>query len=208
TIGGSGTGIAVTAPSKTALCSTDSETLTIDQTDASWSYQWFKNDVAILGATATSYTVDASAAGFEGDYAIEISGTGICNERSSAITITNADVYTVDVENEINMVLLPTQSQTLSVSTTANTPSYKWIRNGIEIAGETNSTITISQDGEYYAEVTQTGGSCSVSSKNSDVITVVSPASFEMTINYTDAYTSCESTSTILGVEQINAVAT
>ena len=208
TIGGSGTGIAVTAPSKTALCSTDSETLTIDQTDASWSYQWFKNDVAILGATATSYTVDASAAGFEGDYAIEISGTGICNERSSAITITNADVYTVDVENEINMVLLPTQSQTLSISTTANTPSYKWFRNGIEIAGETNSTITISQDGEYYAEVTQTGGSCSVSSKNSDVTTVVSPASFEMTINYTDAYTSCESTSTILGVEQINAIAT
>ena len=208
TIGGSGTGIAVTAPSKTALCSTDSETLTIDQTDASWSYQWFKNDVAILGATATSYTVDASAAGFEGDYAIEISGTGICNERSSAITITNADVYTVDVENEINMVLLPTQSQNLSVSTTANTPSYKWFRNGIEIAGETNSAITISQDGEYYAEVTQTGGSCSVSSKNSDVTTIVSPASFEMTINYTDAYTSCESTSTILGVEQINAVAT
>lgn len=208
TIGGSGTGIAVTAPSKTALCSTDSETLTIDQTDASWSYQWFKNDVAILGATATSYTVDASAAGFEGDYAIEISGTGICNERSSAITITNADVYTVDVENEINMVLLPTQSQTLSISTTANTPSYKWFRNGIEIAGETNSSITISQDGEYYAEVTQTGGSCSVSSKNSDVTTVVSPASFEITINYTDAYTSCESTSTILGVEQINAVAT
>ncbi|HAF78404.1 MAG TPA: hypothetical protein DCG42_13905 [Maribacter sp.] len=208
TIGGSGTGIAVTAPSKTALCSTDAETLTIDQTDASWSYQWFKNDVAILGATATSYTVDASAAGFEGDYAIEISGTGICNERSSAITITNADVYTVDVENEINMVLLPTQSQTLSISTTANTPSYKWFRNGIEIAGETNSAITISQDGEYYAEVTQTGGSCSVSSKNSDVTTVVSPASFEMTINYTDAYTSCESTSTILGVEQINAVAT
>lgn len=208
TIGGSGTGIAVTAPSKTALCSTDSETLTIDQTDASWSYQWFKNDMAILGATATSYIVDASVAGFEGDYAIEISGTGICNERSSAITITNADVYTVDVENEINMVLLPTQSQTLSVSTTANTPSYKWFRNGIEIAGETNSAITISQDGEYYAEVTQTGGSCSVSSKNSDVTTVVSPASFEMTINYTDAYTSCESTSTILGVEQINAVAT
>ena len=208
TIVGSGTGIAVTAPSKTALCSTDSETLTIDQTDASWSYQWFKNDVAILGATATSYTVDASAAGFEGDYAIEISGTGICNERSSAITITNADVFTVDVENEINMVLLPTQSQTLSISTTANTPSYKWYRNGIEIAGETNSAITISQDGEYYAEVTQTGGSCSVSSKNSDVTTVVSPASFEMTINYTDAYTSCESTSTILGVEQINAVAT
>ncbi|WP_299318306.1 gliding motility-associated C-terminal domain-containing protein [uncultured Maribacter sp.] len=207
TIGGSGTGIAVTAPTKTSLCSTDTETLTIDQTDASWSYQWFKDDVEIVGATSTSYNVNASNAGFEGDYAVEISGTGICNERSAVVSITNAELYTVTVENEINMVLLPTQNEVLSVSTTAVTPSYKWFRNTIEISGETNSTLTITEDGEYHAEVTQTGGACSVSSKNSDVTTVVSPASFEMTINYTDAYTSCETTSTILGVELINAVA-
>ena len=207
TIGGSGTGIAVTAPTKTSLCSTDTEMLSIDQTDASWSYQWFKDDVEIVGATATSYNVNAANAGFEGDYAVEISGTGICNERSAVVTITNAELYTVTVENEINMVLLPTQNEVLSVSTTAVTPSYKWFRNAIEISGETNSTLTITEDGEYYAEVTQTGGACSVSSKNSDVTTVVSPASFEITINYTDAYTSCETTSTILGVELINAVA-
>lgn len=207
TIGGSGTGIAVTAPTKTSLCSTDTETLTIDQTDASWSYQWFKDDVEIVGATSTSYSVNAANAGFEGDYAVEISGTGICNERSAVVTITNAELYTVTVENEINMVLLPTQNEVLSVSTTAVTPSYKWFRNTVEISGETGSSITITEDGEYYAEVTQTGGACSVSSKNSDVTTVVSPASFEMTINYTDAYTSCETTSTTLGVELINAVA-
>ena len=207
TIGGSGTGIAVTAPTKTSLCSTDTEMLSIDQTDASWSYQWFKDDVEIVGATSTSYNVNAANAGFEGDYAVEISGTGICNERSAVVTITNAELYTVTVENEINMVLLPTQNEVLSVSTTAVTPSYKWFRNTIEISGETNSTLTITEDGEYHAEVTQTGGACSVSSKNSDVTTVVSPASFEMTINYTDAYTSCETTSTILGVELINAVA-
>ncbi|SHJ57903.1 C-terminal domain of CHU protein family protein [Maribacter aquivivus] len=207
TIGGSGTGIAVIAPTKTSLCSTDTEMLSIDQTDASWSYQWFKDDVEIVGATATSYNVNAANAGFEGDYAVEISGTGICNERSAVVTITNAELYTVTVENEINMVLLPTQNEVLSVSTTAVTPSYKWFRNAIEISGETNSTLTITEDGEYYAEVTQTGGACSVSSKNSDVTTVVSPASFEITINYTDAYTSCETTSTILGVELINAVA-
>ncbi|MDP5061585.1 MAG: gliding motility-associated C-terminal domain-containing protein [Maribacter sp.] len=207
TIGGSGTGIAVTAPTKTSLCSTDTEMLSIDQTNASWSYQWFKDDVEIIGATATSYNVNAANAGFEGDYAVEISGTGICNERSAVVAITNAELYTVSVENEINMVLLPTQNEVLSVTTTAVTPSYKWFRNAVEITGETNSTLTITEDGEYYAEVTQTGGACSVSSKNSEVTTVVSPASFEMTINYTDAYTSCETTNTILGVELINAVA-
>ncbi|WP_324024752.1 gliding motility-associated C-terminal domain-containing protein [Maribacter sp. BPC-D8] len=208
TIGGSGTGIAVTTPTKTSLCSTDTEMLSIDQTDASWSYQWFKDDVEIVGATATSYNVNAANAGFEGDYAVEISGTGICNERSAVVAITNAELYTVSVVNEINMVLLPTQNEVLSVTTTAITPSYKWFRNTVEISGETNSTLTITEDGEYHAEVTQTGGACSVSSKNSDVTTVVSPASFELTINYTGAYTSCETTSTILGVELINAVAT
>ncbi|MEP2277827.1 gliding motility-associated C-terminal domain-containing protein [Maribacter sp.] len=208
TIGGSGTGIAVTAPTKTSLCSTDTETLTIDQTDASWNYQWFKDDVEIVGATSTSYNVNASNAGFEGNYAVEISGTGICNERSAVVTITNAELYTVTVENEINMVLLPTQNEVLSVSTTAVTPSYKWFRNAVEIVGETSSSLTITEDGEYYAEVTQTGGACSVSSKNSDITTVVSPASFEIIINYTEAYTSCETTSTTLGVELINAVAT
>ena len=207
TIGGSGSGIAVTAPTKTSLCSTDIETLTIDQTDASWNYQWFKDDVEIVGATSTSYDVNAANAGFEGDYAVEISGTGICNERSAVVSITNADLYTVTVDNETNMVLLPTQNEVLAVSTTAVTPSYKWFRNNIEISGETSNTLTITEDGEYYAEVTQTGGTCSVSSKNSDVTTVVSPASFEITIDYTEAYTSCETTSTTLGVELINAVA-
>lgn len=207
TIGGSGNGIAVVAPSKTALCSTDTETLNINKTDASWNYQWFKDGNAILGAIGTSYTVNASNNGFEGDYAVEISGNGICNEQSEVVTITNADAYTVTVDNEINMVLLPSQTQNLSVTTTANTPSYKWFRNGIEIAGETNSTLAVTQAGNYFAEVTQTGGTCAITSKNSETTTIVSPASFELIIDFTAAYTSCESTSTTLGVQTINAVA-
>jgi uncharacterized cupin superfamily protein len=116
-------------------------------------------------------------------------------------------LYTVTVDNELNLVLLPTQNHVLTVSTTANTPSYKWFRNTIEVIGETNSSLTISEDGEYYAEVTQTGGACSVSSKNSEITTVVSPASFEITTNYTGSYTACETTSITIGIELINAVA-
>jgi hypothetical protein len=207
TIGASGNGIAVVTPTKTALCSTDSEILNINKTDASWNYQWFKDGAAILGATGTSYTVNAATSGFEGDYAVEISGTGICNEQSEAVSITNAEAYTVSVDNEINLVILPSQTQNLSVSTTANTPSYKWFRNGVEIVGETNSTLMTSQAGQYYAEVTQTGGTCTITSKNSETTTLVSPASFELIVDYAGAYRSCESTNTTMGVQTINAVA-
>ncbi|MDA9089341.1 gliding motility-associated C-terminal domain-containing protein [Maribacter arcticus] len=206
-IGGTGTGIAINTPTKTSLCSTDTEVLSIDQTNASWNYQWYKDGSAILGATGTSYTVNAAIAGFEADYAVEIAGTGICNELSEVVTITNAELYTVTVDNELNMVLLPTQNHVLTVSTTANAPSYKWFRNNIEVTGETNSSLTISEDGEYYAEVTQTGGACSVSSKNSEITTVVSPASFEIITNYNGSYTACETTSITIGIELINAVA-
>jgi len=206
-IGASGNGIAINDPTKTSLCTTDTETLSINKTDVAWNYQWYKNDEAILGATGTTYAVDASTTGFEGDYVVEIAGTGICNELSEAIVITNADVYTVTVENEINLVLLPSQTQSLSVSTTANTPSFKWFKDGVEIANETNSSLSTTQAGQYYAEITQTGGSCTITSKNSEITTVVSPTSFELAIDYADAYTACESTSTTLSVLTIDAIA-
>lgn len=208
TIGGSGTGIAINTPSKTALCSTDMETLTINSTQPGWSYQWYKNDTAIVGAVGTSYTVNAANAGFEGAYAVEITGTDICTERSAAVAITNADAYTVTRDNPANTVVLPSQFQTLSVSTTANAPTYKWFRNGVEMVGETSNILSIDQEGTYYAEVTQTGGTCGTTSKNSEVTTAVAPASFQLLIAHQGAYTECSTTNTVLEVATINAVAT
>ena len=207
TIGATGTGVAINPPSKTALCSTGTETLVINLTDPSWSYQWYKDGNPIAGAVATSYTVNASTSGFEGDYAVEISGNSICTERSAAVTITNADAYTVTRDNPANVVVLPSQTQTLSVSTTANSPTFKWFRNSVEIAGETNATLDINQAGDYYAEVSQTGGSCAITTKNSEITTAVLPASFEVVIDYSGTYTDCVSTSTVLEVTLVNAVA-
>ena len=207
TIGAGGSGIAIAAPSKTALCAGDTEILSVAVTDASWSYQWYKNDAVIPGATGTTYTVNAATAGFEADYAVEISAPGVCTERSAAVAITNADEYTVTRDNAANVVVLPSQTQTLSVSTTANAPTYKWFRNTIEISGETNSTLAITQAGDYYAEVTQTGGACATSAKNSETTVAVSPASFEVVVDYASAYTSCVSTSMVLEVQTINAIA-
>ncbi len=207
TIGSGGSGIAITTPSTTALCAGDTETLSINMTDPSWSYQWYKDDVVIPGAVGTTYTVNAATPGFEAGYAVEISAPGICTERSAAITFTNADNYTVTRDNPANVVILPSQTQTLSVSTTANTPAYKWFRNSIEIAGETNNTLTITEEGTYYAQVSQSGGACTSSTKDSETTVAVSPVSFELIADYATAYTDCVSTTMVLEVKTVNAIA-
>lgn len=205
-LGGSGTGVGITPPSKTALCAGDTETLNIDTTDPDWSYQWYKNSVAISGATTSSYTVDGSVSGFEGDYQVEITGSNVCTEISAPVTITNADGFAVTRDNPANIVVLPSISETLSVSTNAVTPSYQWYRNGSALAGATNSTYDVTQEGTYFAEITQSGGTCPGTIKNSETTTAVIPDSFEIIIDHDAVYTPCISTSTTLMITTINAL--
>ncbi|MEX0273638.1 MAG: gliding motility-associated C-terminal domain-containing protein [Flavobacteriaceae bacterium] len=205
TIGGGTNNISINTPSKTALCAGDTETLSINTTDPAWNYQWYKDGNAISGATASTYTVDSSSAGFEGEYQVEISGDDICSERSEGVTITNADNFTVTRDNAASVVLLPGQTKTLSVTTSAVSPSFEWYRNGASI-GNDSATLDVTQEGDYYVAVTQGGGSCPGTIKNSEETNVVSPASFEMTIAYASNYEACVSTSIVLQVATITAV--
>lgn len=202
---GAGNNIGIMAPAQTALCNGDSVTLQIDQTDPGWNYAWYHNGTVIPGANASTYTVNASGPGFEGDYQVEITGAGVCTERSPAVTITNADGFTITRVNDPEVILLPGQTSTLSATTTASSPSYQWYRNGQPVGTDSNS-LDITQDGSYYVAVTQAGGACPGTVKNSEPTTVSVPASFEFIIGHVATYTACVNTSTTLHVTTINAV--
>lgn len=199
----SGQGIAINTPSKTGLCSGESETLSIDTTGSGWTYQWYKNDTAIPGAVATTYTVNGATANFDGDYQVEISGTGICTERSAALAITNAGEFTVTRNNAANVVVLPSDSETLSITTDANSPTYQWYRNSTAIPSSDSNALTVAQAGTYYVVVTSSG-SCS-SSITSETTEVVTPSAFRFEIDYATAYESCSSSSIVLEVDKIYA---
>ncbi len=207
---GTNQGVAITPPAKTALCSGETLTLVANIVGQGYDYTWYKDGSPIAGPAleGSSYVVDANTVGFEGSYEVEISGSGICTERSSALAITNADNFTVNRDNEATVVLLPSQTQTLTVSTDANSPQYQWYRDGAPISGETASTIQVSEVGDYFARITQTAGACTSTTKDSESTTVVSPDSFEFTIEYSTAYTACGVSEVTLGLAEILAVAT
>ena len=207
---GSSLGIAINPPTKTALCAGETEPLQANITGQGLTYTWFKDGSAITAPTIDddTFVVDASSPGFEGDYQVEIEGPGACLERSAAITITNAGNFAVTRINPANVVVLPGQTEVLSVSTDASSPSFQWYKDGNPVAGETSSSITVDETeiGVYFARVSLSGGACSSSSIDSETTTVVIPSSIELVIDYTSAYTACASTNVTLGVTTINAL--
>lgn len=205
---GASLGIAINTPSKTALCSGDIETLEANIMGQGLTYTWFKNGTAITAPVVDAYTfnVDATLPGFEGDYAVEIYGSGTCLERSDSVTITNAGEYTVSRDNDPNLVLLPSQTKTLTVSTTASSAVYNWYKDGAIVPGEITNSLLIDQPGIYFARVSQSGGACPATAIDSQPTTIVVPASFEIAIDYASEYEDCKNNSIVLDVATIMAL--
>jgi len=205
---GTSQGIAINTPSNTTLCSTETVTLQANISGMGYLYTWFNGDTIVSGPNVdeSSYLVDGSVSGFEGDYSVRIEGAGICAEQSAPVTINSAGDYNVVRVNEPNLVLLPSRDETLTVSTDANSPSFQWFRNGNPISGATSASLTINQAGTYYAAVTENGGPCTLPAKNSEDTVVVLPQSFELTIDYVGTYSDCSSSEVTLTVLQIDAI--
>jgi gliding motility-associated-like protein len=207
---GSSLGIEINPPAKTTLCSGETQLLEANIINQGLTYTWFRDGVAITtpAVDASSFLVDASVAGFEGEYQVEVFGPGACVERSTPIAISNAGNFTVTRENPANVVVLPGQTQNLGVSTDATGATFQWYRDGSPVTGATTPTLAVtdSETGNYFARVSLTGGSCASTSIDSEPTTVVAPASLEIAIAYGAGYVSCTSSNTVLQIGAIRAV--
>lgn len=205
---GSALGVTINTPSKTSYCIGETVApLEATINDGTLDYTWYKDGVVVQAKTAGaySYAIDTNDINFNGDYTVKIEGDDICNETSPALTISKTGEFTITATNSLDLVLLPAETKTIGITTTAATPTYQWYRNNTIIAGENNANLTVSEEGEYYAQVTQ-GGACA-SIENSEKTKVVSPTSIEIVANYTTAYADCNNSSIVLDVETINALA-
>jgi sugar lactone lactonase YvrE len=138
-------------------------------TPDSFTYQWLRNDVAIDGATQSTYVVTHDDA----DQLLSVSVTASKADFASA----NATSATVSVPGAHNATLTtarPTISGTFKVGSqltgnpgpwaagsTALPPSdltYQWLRDGTNIAGATNATYTlVAADEDTQVSVTVVG---------------------------------------------------
>ncbi len=131
------------------ICSNDSIELISDQADA---YQWYRNGVAIVGATDSNYF-----ANLDGDYTIIVTNGGMCSDSlTTAVEVTTIITPMANITPNGSLSICTGDSIEL-VSDPADT--YQWYRDGTIITGATNQDYFAKTNGDYTI-VVMNGGIC------------------------------------------------
>jgi hypothetical protein len=137
-----------TAAGPTTVC-TGSTVQLQAQATTGYSYQWFKNNIAIAGATNATYTASTSGA-----YKYVASLIG-CTDTSNIIMVTVKEKPSVYITTPNTTVICNGQGALLQANPSTGY-SYQWQMNGFDIAGATNSTYTATI-GSYYNVIISNG---------------------------------------------------
>lgn len=151
----------ITPQSAVSFCVGDS--VILDATiGATYTYQWYLNGVAIVGATTASYTANIG-----GIYTVDITDNG-CTSTATGVTVT--------ITTAPPALITPAGATTVcagnSVILNANTGvgyTYQWYFNGLTLSGATNSSYTALATGSYTVEVAV--GTC-LSLSAAEIVTI------------------------------------
>jgi hypothetical protein len=152
----------------------ESAELSIKATGSGLTYQWFKNGIAVTGATSRTLMIaDVYASG---SYSVVV--TNAAGSVTSAAT--TVGVSPSITSQPASLSRLQGQAAVFSVVATGTGPlSYQWSRNGLPIAGATGSSysiasVTSSSAGTYT--VTVTGAVGQVLSQGAELSVVMPPS--------------------------------
>jgi len=130
---------------------------TVTASGGALTYQWYKDGVAIAGATSAGYTVpDINQAGATGAYTVKVTNAaGSITSTPAALTLIAPPVFTAQPASVARHV---GQSAAFAVSVTSAAPiSYQWYKDGLAIAGATQGTYALGSvgvnDGGVYKVV-------------------------------------------------------
>lgn len=178
------------------ICAGSSKTLEASNQDTAFTYQWYRNNAAITGATNATYN-----ATLEGTYKLIIT-VGSCVFESDEMFLELQDLeVTLDVN--ATEVLIPGDQLVINSVDNGVNATYQWKRNNVNISGATASSYTANQSGLYTLVVTETQN-CTLVDQVS--VNVIYPNSFNIVVDTTGDYQSCVSASTTLEIIQFNAV--
>jgi hypothetical protein len=171
----------ITASGSTSICP-GSTVRVFMNTTVSQTGQWYKDNVAINGAT--DYFYDATQAG---SYTFKLSNGGCLSSASNAITVTVTSTTTAPVITAGGSTSICSGSNVVLSSSIAS--GNQWYKNGVAITGATAQTYTATTAGSYTAKIIS-GGCTSALSNAMDVAVTATPAT--PTVTASGSTTFCQ----------------
>ncbi|MFT3868812.1 MAG: immunoglobulin domain-containing protein [Nibricoccus sp.] len=149
-----------------------------------FTYQWYKNGTVIPNATSSTYVINAVAMSDDATYTATVTNS-MDTTTSDAAVLTVIAALTPPTISTQPVSQTVTAGTAVTVSVTASgtgTLKYQWTKGGVNIAGATSSSYTISNpattdSGSYAVMVTNTVGTASSTpvTSNAATLTVNAP---------------------------------
>ncbi len=175
--------VITTQPASASIATGGSVTFTVAAVGTNpLSYQWRKNNVAIAGATSSTYTVaNAQTADAAGYTCVVTNNLGSATSNTATLTVTQAPVAPTITAQPASTTALAGMSVAFAVSATGTAPlSYQWTKNGVAISGATSPSFSIvgaqaADAGAYACTVTNVAGSITSNAATLSFTTLAPP---------------------------------
>jgi uncharacterized repeat protein (TIGR01451 family) len=114
-----------------------------------YTVQWYRNGLIVPGATSTNYYTTQPGA-----YSFSLK-QGTCQTVSNAVSIRMADQFQSSISYSFASKLACPGEIRYMYTGVYNNSSYQWQKDGVDIAGATNSNYTASSSGNYTLKLTR-----------------------------------------------------
>ena len=139
-------------------------------------YEWFKDNVSVQNGTSNTYTPAFNVAGTF-TYKVIITDSSLssvdCTTTSLDFTFTVNALPTISIADATGG-FCSGSSTTITTTVSAGTV-FAWYKDDVLIVGQTGSSLTVSEAGEYTATVTDGNGCTSLPSNALDIQEFISP---------------------------------
>ena len=129
--------------------------ITNEQPGFTFTYQWYKDNTPIAGATSATYRATEA-----GTYKVRSVPGSNCPMTSTEVKLnTRTTTGLLTIEGGETQVKCTGQTLTFTTQLQGGiTGTYKWYKNGTEIAGASANTYGATDVGSYYVTLTEAGG--------------------------------------------------
>lgn len=128
-----------------------------------FTYQWYRGDAAIIGATSATYSPDKTG----NYYVVESNGNCMWPSPMSHVRVVSAPAASIQAISGLD--LCGTISLTLKAVGGSGLSTYTWQKDGSTLTGITSRSIIVNEPGAYTVTITNASG-CSTASAPAEVI--------------------------------------